>query len=218
MAQAALVGGVCCRVICLSTSSRGPSMATLPLSISMIRLTRASKGGRWVIRTSVRSFNLHAQPLDQRGLGLRVHRAGRLVEDQDRRPAGERPGERDRLALAARQALAAVGEPQIVAVGDRSHEAVGAGKLGGAKQFVVVDMAAPEADILAHRAGQKHALLKRGADVAAHLQRIELADVGAVDHHQPFLGRIEAEDQPGDGRLAGADPAEQRDMLAGLRW
>ena len=114
------------------------------------------------------ALQLLLEPLDQRRLGLRVHRAGRLVEDQHRRAAGERAGERDRLALAARQALAAVGEPEVVAVGDRAHELVGAGKLGGAEHLLVVDMASrPSADILAHRAGQQHALLQRGADVSA---------------------------------------------------
>src|ERR1700744_5707097 len=46
--------------------------------------------------------------------------------------------------------------------------------------------------------------------------RIEPADVGAVDHHPPFLGRIEAEDEAQDGRLARPDRAEQGDMLARL--
>src|ERR1044072_4102273 len=52
--------------------------------------------------------------------------------------------------------------------------------------------------------------------MGAQARRIELADVGAVDHDQPFLGRIETEDQAGDRRLARADPAEQGDMLARL--
>jgi hypothetical protein len=85
---------------------------------------------------------------------------------------------------------------------------VRAGQLGGPKQFLIVDMGAPETDILAHRAGQEHALLQGGADVAPQFQRIELADVGAVDHHQPLFGRVEAEDQPGDGRLPRTYPPE----------
>src|ERR1044072_893954 len=49
------------------------------------------------------------EALDQAALGLRVHCARRFVHQHDRRPPGERPGDRDRLALAARQAPAAGG-------------------------------------------------------------------------------------------------------------
>src|SRR5436190_572101 len=162
------------------------------------------------------ALQLLLEPLDQSAFGLRVHRAGRLVHDEDRRPARKRPGDRDGLALPARKPLSAIREPQVVAVGDLAHELVGAGYLRGAQQFLVGHSGPAERDILAHRARQKHALLHRRADIGPKASRIELADVGAVDHDQPFLGRIEAEDEACDGRFAGSDPAEQGDMLAGL--
>src|SRR3954469_8220120 len=103
------------------------------------------------------ALQLLLKPLDQPPLGLGVHRAGRLVHHHDRRPAGERARDRDRLALAAGQALAPVREPEVVAVGDLAHELMGAGDLGGADQLLVAHLGAPERDILAHRPGQQHA-------------------------------------------------------------
>ena len=52
--------------------------------------------------------------LDQ-ALGVAVERAGRLVEDQDARVAQDRARDRDPLALAARQARAALADRRIVA-------------------------------------------------------------------------------------------------------
>ena len=54
--------------------------------------------------------------LDAR-LGLDVERAGRLVEHQDRRVLEDGAGDRDALALAARQLAAALADERVVAVG-----------------------------------------------------------------------------------------------------
>src|SRR5690606_27512507 len=50
-------------------------------------------------------------------LGLAVQRARRLVEDQDRRIAQHRPGDRDSLALTTREARASLAEDRLVALG-----------------------------------------------------------------------------------------------------
>src|SRR5947209_2461435 len=55
-------------------------------------------------------------------LGLGVERARRLVEDQDGRVAQDRAGDRDALLLAAGEAVAALADYRVVAVGDaRAH-------------------------------------------------------------------------------------------------
>ena len=46
-------------------------------------------------------------------LGLRVHRAGGLVEHQDRRVHGQRARERQQLPLADRDVLAPLAEPVV---------------------------------------------------------------------------------------------------------
>src|SRR5579875_1220303 len=52
-------------------------------------------------------------------LGLGVERGGRLVEDEDRRVAEDRPRDRDPLLLAAREAVAALADDRVVALGER---------------------------------------------------------------------------------------------------
>ncbi len=84
-----------------------------------------------------RGFDLEA--LDQGILGLRVHRAGRLVEHQDRWVAGERAIAGIDLPLSARELLAAVGQAAVVAVGDLPHELVRPGNLCHTDQFGIVD-------------------------------------------------------------------------------
>ena len=44
---------------------------------------------------------------------------------------------------------------------------------------------------------------------------MELADVGIVDADGAFIGGVEAEDEPGDGRFARADAADDGDAFAG---
>jgi hypothetical protein len=63
-------------------------------------------------------------------LALVVERAGRLVKDQDSGIGDERPGDRDPLALPARQARAALADDGVVPVRQLENEFVGAGELG----------------------------------------------------------------------------------------
>ena len=62
------------------------------------------------------------QRLLHRGLGLRVEVGGRLVEDHDPRLGQQQPGDRQALALAARQPVAALADHGVETVGQRAHE------------------------------------------------------------------------------------------------
>ena len=64
-------------------------------------------------------------------LGRRVDGRGGVVEDQDARVGEQRAGDRDALALAARQRQAALADARVVAVGQRLDEAVRLRALGG---------------------------------------------------------------------------------------
>src|SRR3546814_4572309 len=82
---------------------------------------------------------------------------------------------------------AAIGELEVVTVGELAHEAMRARKLRRPQHPGIVDPGPLARDVLAHRARQKHAVLHRDADLRAHRTGIILEDVGAVDHHQHFL-------------------------------
>ena len=58
------------------------------------------------------------------GLGVRVDRRGGVVQDQDPRVHQQRAGDRDPLALAARERQAALADARVVAVGQVADELV----------------------------------------------------------------------------------------------
>ena len=72
-----------------------------------------------------RRLERRPQPIEDRLLGRRVERRGRVVEDQDRRTPHERPGERDPLALTTAEADPALADHGVESGRQRPHELVG---------------------------------------------------------------------------------------------
>ena len=64
-------------------------------------------------------------------LGFGIHRAGRLIEDQDLRVVQDGAGDADALAFAAGEALPALADDRVVAIGEADDEVMGVGRLGG---------------------------------------------------------------------------------------
>ena len=79
-----------------------------------------------------------AQTAQDRLLDARVDRGGRVVEDEDGRPADQRAGEREALALAARQVGAALAEGRVEATGQGPHDVVDPGQAQRVPHRVVV--------------------------------------------------------------------------------
>src|SRR5206468_9404762 len=67
---------------------------------------------------------------DDRGLGLRVHRARRLAQKQDRTVLEERARQRDALPLAAGELHTALPHFRVVALGQPLDELMRVGGLG----------------------------------------------------------------------------------------
>ena len=80
-----------------------------------------------------------------------------------------------------------------------------------------VAVLAAVADVAGDRAGEEHRLLRHEADPRAQVLLRHLADVDAVDQHAALVDVVEARDQAGERRLAGAGAADDRGHLAGLR-
>ena len=66
-----------------------------------------------------------------------VEGGGGLVEDQDARPSQERAGDRDALALAGGELLAAFADDGVEAGGELADDAVDAGRRAGTAHVVV---------------------------------------------------------------------------------
>ena len=147
-------------------------------------------------------------------LGDGVECAGRLVQDQDWRILQQCTGDRQPLALAARQhaaALAGVGLEAAAALDE--FERLRA--LGRFPHLGLGGVRLADAQILRDRAVEQQRLLKDDADVSPQRCQRDPAHVHAVDPDEAGL-RIEgAMQQRNRCRLAGAGCADQRDSLAG---
>ena len=156
--------------------------------------------------------------LGERGADLvllgRVDGRGRVVEDEHGRVGEDRARDRDPLPLAAREREAALAEHRLVAVGQASDERGRACQLGGALDVLVARVGPADADVLAHALAEQERLLEDERDRAADVGEPQLAQVEAVEQHAAVLRVVEAREQAGDGALARAGRADERERLA----
>src|SRR5437660_247429 len=83
-------------------------------------------------------------------VGARVERARRLVEDQDRRVAQDRARDRDALLLAAGEAVAALADHGVIAVGQARDQVVDARRARGLLELRVARVGTRETQVVAH--------------------------------------------------------------------
>ena len=147
-------------------------------------------------------------------LGAGVERAGRLVEQQDRRVLDEGPRDRDALLLAARElepALAHLGGEALRQALDQRHQGRGARCVGD------VGLARPVAaigDVVADGVVEQHRILGNDAEHRAQRGLGHAPDVLPVDQDAPGEWIVEAEQQASDGGLARARGADDGDLVA----
>ena len=98
-------------------------------------------------------------------LGFRIERAGRLVEQQDRRVLQEGAGERDALALAAGEAPAAGADDGVVAVRQPHDEVVRRRGLGRRDDLLVGRVRPAEGDVGPHGVVEQDHVLAHHGDV-----------------------------------------------------
>jgi hypothetical protein len=97
-----------------SNSSCVPSSMMRPLSITTILSARVMVDKRCAMTNDGATFEQAFERRLNDALGLRVHRRGCLVENQDARIGEERARERNQLALTAGQNRAAFTDQRIV--------------------------------------------------------------------------------------------------------
>ena len=147
--------------------------------------------------------------LDQQ-LGRAVDVRRRLVEDQDPRVGEERAGDRDQLALAGREAAAALAHRVAEALGEPPGEPVETEHRRRLGDLVVARVGAREADVVGDRAREQERVLQHDAELAAVRAQVELAQVDAVGQDRALERVVEAGDELGERRLAAARLADER--------
>ena len=156
----------------------------------------------------------------QRGLhqrlALGIERRGRLIEQQQRRVAQDGAGDRDALALAARQRHAALAELRVEAARQAADEFGGVREIGGALDLGV-----------SWRPGRPKRMFSRAvaanttescgtSAMRARSSRGSAVLIGTPSNEiVPAGGIVEAQQQVKQRALAGARGADDRDLLAG---
>ena len=85
------------------------------------------------------------------------------------------------LLLAAGEAVAALADDRVVALGQRGDHVVDACRLGGRLDLLVGRVRLREAQVLAHRLVEEVRLLRDDADEVGQRLEAQVADVDAVD-------------------------------------
>ena len=153
----------------------------------------------------------------QAGLTGRIEVGVGLIQDHQRGPATERPGQADALDLTTgqRQRLAQTADPGAVTIGQPQDHLVHAGQVGGRHHIIIGEGCVKAGDIVAQRAGQKIDLLRQIADPAAQGRRLPLIAGGPV---KPDLAAIRAGgpgQKPGEGGFAGTGGTDHPHRIAG---
>ena len=136
----------------------------------------------------MRSVTVLAQAVDHRGLGDRVERGGRLVENLNRRGPEVQASERQALPLAARQLASArkqSSQHRLVALWQIVDDLDRAGFLAGTlnRRILLQSVSAAEADVLAGGHLILAVVLKDDAHLALHAARAEASSVDAVQQN-----------------------------------
>ncbi len=146
------------------------------------------------------------------GLGVEVGR--RLVEHHDVGRLEHEAGQGDALLLAAREAVAALADHRVEAVGQLADEVAHLGLGHGVEDLGLGGLGAGVQEVGPQRVVEEVRVLGHHADDVAHRGHGGVAHVDAAEPHRARRHVVEAGDQHGDGGLAGAGRADERHHLA----
>ena len=180
-----------------------------------MRSAREIVDSRWAMTNVVRPVEHVAQSALDRALGGSVHRGGRVVEDEDPRIGQDRAGDRDPLALAARQGEAALADASVIAVGQARDEPVGLRRDGRALDLLAGGVGTGVGDVVVDRGAEQEGVVVDDGDGAAQAVHLHRAHVGAVDLDRAGADVVEAGQQRHQRRLARSHRTDERHHLAG---
>ena len=155
------------------------------------------------------------QSLHDQCFGLGVERRGRLVQDHDGGVFEDRPGDRQSLALTARQRRAALADHRVVALWQTADELVGVGHLGRLSDPPRRGPRSPVGDVLRHRQRQDEGILQHDGYLLAQARQCHRPHVDPVDRYQPSPSVVEAGYQRHQRRLPRPGASYQCDRLPG---
>ena len=155
--------------------------------------------------------------LDDRGLGLLVDGARRLIEDEHGAVLQKGACQRDPLPLAAGQLHSAVADFRVVTLGQSLDELVGVGGLGSRNDLLARRPGRGVGDVLRDARREEHCLLEHDRELSAQVGEPVVAQVHTVQEDCARGRVVEAREQadqrglPRARRPNDAEPRPRRD-------
>ena len=173
-------------------AAQGQQLVVRPVSTIRRRRARRSGRRRERSRAGARSRSSCAprrgrERLLHGPLGLGVERRGRLVEHEDRRVAQDRARDRSPLLLAAREAVAALADDRVVALGQRRDQPWICAARAACSISSSVASGFAKRRLSRTVAWKRYVSCETTPTVAASDGERQVADVDAVDRHGPFV-------------------------------
>ena len=129
----------------------------------------------------VRSLHQPVERVLHQPLAFGIERRGRFVEQQQRRIAQQRAGDRDALALSARKPRAAFAHEGVEPFRQRAQELLGIGVARRLPNLVLARVPIAVAEIVARTRGEDHRVLRHHRDALADVGGVGVAKVDAVE-------------------------------------
>ena len=152
---------------------------------------------------------------EDRRFRLRVDRARRLVQDEDRAVLQESAGKGDALALAARKLPTALADLCVIAAREPDDEIVGVRSLRRGNDRVAADPVVAVRDVLGDARGEEHRILQHDRELPAEILQLVIAEVDAVEQDRTGCRVVEAHEQVHQGALSRAGRAHNPQPCAG---
>ena len=135
------------------------------------------------------------------GLGFQIHRAGRLIEDQDGSIFKKGAGKRDALTLSAREANTALADLSLVTRGQILDELVDVRRLRRGNNFLHAGSGPGVGDVFRDAAGKKNGVLGNNGGLIAQVRQFVIAKVRPVEKNAPFRRIVETQQKINECRL-----------------
>src|SRR5262245_36510264 len=148
--------------------------------------------------------------------GFHIHRAGRLIEDENGSILEKRAGQRDALALAAGQSHASLAHKRLVAFRQAGDEIVNVGGSGGSDDVPLAGARPGVGDVLRNAGGKQNRLLQNDGELIAQIRQGVVAQIHAIEQNGPGRGVEEAHQQIHQRGLARAGGAGYAQACARL--
>ena len=163
---------------------------------------------------------LRAQQRIQRilelALGLAIHRACAIVENQHTRARTQRAGNGDALLLPAGEIDPALPDVGRVAIRHRHDEIVRLRRLRRRVYLLIRGVGAAISDVVAHRAAEQHRLLERDAHLRAQVGHRPIAHIHAIHQHAAPGNIVEARNQVDEAGFSRARCAQNGNGFSGF--